>query len=1141
MADATLKLELDPRQAVNALGEIRAAQAEVEDGFEELEEAGSDLFEFNNVGEFVQDVEGMSKAMDKGSRAMRNLTKFQKFLEVQQKRTTDPKIIRQYSDEIARTEVAMAALKRRGVDTWQSIGKASDEAGKRQSKTSKIFAGLGGALARALPVLSLSAVVAGAIQAAGAYEQTRVSFEAFLKSAGKADKLLGDLNAASQVTPFTAQDFEGAAKSLLAVGFAADTIVPNLNKIAEISAATGKNFNELAVIFSKARSAGVLYAQDINQLIDAGIPIIDEFSKILGTTPDQVKKLASQGKISFSVLEQAFTNLTATGGQFEGLLRKQSQTLPGLTSTLSGAYQDLLRAFGGDGFLSRISKNLVRGLTTVFRFISNTGVPVTKSLQEETRDLQAEFNAEIEVLKRGNFTQEERAQLIGEINTKYKEYLPNLISETASIKEIAAAQKLANDEFAQKILFIAFEEEYAEILKKSAQAARGALSAERDRQALINEAGNVGLGGGDEKLGQVFEDRQAALQGFRDAGLRVVEETPEQLAKLDKDFASIAARFGTTIDALRKKFAAPVTDPATGQTTNAAKAADTERKRQQLRLQILEAGREKEVSSEQNRFTLLLADLNKYFAGRDELQSVIEQAEEQHRNNLVTINEKFDTSELVSLRAADAARQSLRASLLEEGTQKEIAEEKGRFAKVRAEIEKQFAESAELPGILEAARVQHIANLNSINEEGVISVLETEKDLNDQELALAEAQAQRVILLLRQRGASEAEVAEVSRQFDLAIQKKRLEAEIRFQEAILAATGEGDADRITQIRNSIATLNEELGNINIEIDTPTTGDGKPFNFAELLGIDDEKLQAAQKVANALIQSISTVSAARLAAAETELRIAQDKVSAAEDALQEEQDLAEEGFANNIELRERELAAAKKIEAAALQEKRKAAKEAAAIDTAQQAISLITAAADIFQSLAKFGPIGIGIAIGTIATMFAAFAKVKISAARAAKLRGGGTGTVSDSGVVIGKRHSRGGVPLEVEGGEFFGTDGKRFGVVKKEMTKKHFDLLQAINSNDRSRIGQLAHEIGTAPTFALSRGSGARVAASRAQSRAERQTAEVSELKKSNVLLQRNNTLLHAILTGKPERTSIPGGYQETRPGLVKIVRDGKR
>lgn len=84
-------------------------------------------------------------------------------------------------------------------------------------------------------------------------------------------------------------------------------------------------------------------------------------------------------------------------------------------------------------------------------------------------------------------------------------------------------------------------------------------------------------------------------------------------------------------------------------------------------------------------------------------------------------------------------------------------------------------------------------------------------------------------------------------------------------------------------------------------------------------------------------------------------------------------------------------------------------------------------------------------------MFAAFIKAKADAIKATKVQAkkGLGGKVGSDGVVVGRSHASGGVPLEVESGEFFSSDGKRFGVVNKKMTAKHYDLLQAINKDDR--------------------------------------------------------------------------------------------
>jgi tape measure domain-containing protein len=226
---------------------------------------------------------------------------------------------------------------------------AVDGLDKKQKKTNKtfktgsdIFKKFGALLGGAVLVKGIKNVLG----LAGAFEQTRVSFETFLGSAEKADKVLKELEAFSIVTPFTIDQVNQAGKALLAFGVAAEDLEPSLKSIGDLSAGTGKDFNELAVIFGKAKVQGTLFAEDINQLTEAGIPIIDEFARLLGVSTSEVKKLGSQGKIDFPLLEQAFGDLTKEGGRFFNLMEKQSKTFEGRVSTLKGELSLLGRGIG---------------------------------------------------------------------------------------------------------------------------------------------------------------------------------------------------------------------------------------------------------------------------------------------------------------------------------------------------------------------------------------------------------------------------------------------------------------------------------------------------------------------------------------------------------------------------------------------------------------------------------------------------------------------------------------------------------------------------------------------------------------------------------------------------------------------------
>lgn len=170
-------------------------------------------------------------------------------------------------------------------------------------------------------------------------EQTRIAFTTFLGDADKANKTISELNEFSNVTPFTNDEVIKAGKSLLAFGTPVEQLKTDLKAIGDISAGTGKDFNELSTIYGKARIAGTLYAEDINQLVEAGVPIIGQFAKQMGVSEKQVKTLASEGKIGFGQLETAFQTLTGEGGQFSNLMEKQSKTVGGQISTLEGQLQ----------------------------------------------------------------------------------------------------------------------------------------------------------------------------------------------------------------------------------------------------------------------------------------------------------------------------------------------------------------------------------------------------------------------------------------------------------------------------------------------------------------------------------------------------------------------------------------------------------------------------------------------------------------------------------------------------------------------------------------------------------------------------------------------------------------------------------
>ena len=136
----------------------------------------------------------------------------------------------------------------------------------RVAKIGKVALGVGaGSLASALAFSAKRAV-----ELAAAFQQTTVAFNTMVGDAGKAAQLIDALTEFSTKTPFTPEQVQKAAKTLLAFGFAADEVKGTLKILGDVSAGTGKDLTELAVIFGQIKSAGRLMGQDLLQLINAG-------------------------------------------------------------------------------------------------------------------------------------------------------------------------------------------------------------------------------------------------------------------------------------------------------------------------------------------------------------------------------------------------------------------------------------------------------------------------------------------------------------------------------------------------------------------------------------------------------------------------------------------------------------------------------------------------------------------------------------------------------------------------------------------------------------------------------------------------------------------------------------------------------
>ena len=210
-------------------------------------------------------------------------------------------------------------------------------------------------------------------------ETSQTTWETLLGSQQAAIDQLKEIENFAAKTPFTQMGVDTMAKYLHNAGFEGQAVFDQLTKIGDMGSAFGVQEDALVEMtrqFSQVQQAGVAYTEDLNILADRGIPIYQALAEATGSTVAEVKKMASEGKITAEVYNAAIDSMAATT---QGSMEAQSQTFSGMMSTL----QDNLTKLAGlltEQLFGAIKKVLDIILPLIESFVS--AYSESKSLSE---------------------------------------------------------------------------------------------------------------------------------------------------------------------------------------------------------------------------------------------------------------------------------------------------------------------------------------------------------------------------------------------------------------------------------------------------------------------------------------------------------------------------------------------------------------------------------------------------------------------------------------------------------------------------------------------------------------------------------------------------------------------------------------
>ncbi len=201
-------------------------------------------------------------------------------------------------------------------------------------------------------VILATATVAMAVaflKGAGDIEQTRIAFETMLGSAKKADALIKEITEFAAKTPFELTGLIESSKKLLAFGFAGDEIIEKMTNLGNIAAGVGRQkLPSIILAFGKIRTKGKATMEELNIMLEAGVPILEELAKGMNVTKREIVKLVSKGVVGFDDVDRALTNMATGSGRFANLMEKQSKSFLGIVSNIGDFITNLSNDIGAD-------------------------------------------------------------------------------------------------------------------------------------------------------------------------------------------------------------------------------------------------------------------------------------------------------------------------------------------------------------------------------------------------------------------------------------------------------------------------------------------------------------------------------------------------------------------------------------------------------------------------------------------------------------------------------------------------------------------------------------------------------------------------------------------------------------------------
>ena len=251
-------------------------------------------------------------------------------------------------DALRKEAVALRNLEKAERDRIRAVNQNKSLLNEQEG----LFNKLKTAASNYLSIYQLFRVGKELIEATKYFEQQRVALEGIVGSAAEATKAIDQLKQMSLESPKTLKELVGYTKQLSAYGIAVEELLPTTKKLADLSSGLGVDMSRLILAYGQVNAASVLRGQELRQFTEAGIPLVeklaDKFTALNGklVTTGEVFELISKRQVSFQMVSDVLSDMTAEGGEFYKMQEKLTDTLYGQIEKLKDVWTIQLNEVG---------------------------------------------------------------------------------------------------------------------------------------------------------------------------------------------------------------------------------------------------------------------------------------------------------------------------------------------------------------------------------------------------------------------------------------------------------------------------------------------------------------------------------------------------------------------------------------------------------------------------------------------------------------------------------------------------------------------------------------------------------------------------------------------------------------------------